>query len=948
MERHMKKILLLLMTSALLFGTLPAEAAVKLQTEDNMQAVMSTLSIMQGYPDGEFYPELAVTRAEFSKMAVAASSWRNTVALGTSTSPFRDVSYTHWAAPYIKVASANKLITGYPDSTFRPEDNVTLAEAVTVAVKLLGYTDEDFSSAWPYGQMGVAQNIGLLDHIWAGSGDFLTRGQVRQLFYNTLLTKPKTGNANYIESLGYIMTEDVTLIATAEQDLSVGAGKVLASSGTYKINQYFDYSNVGRKGDILVNDNAELLLFFPEQQQAQSYNIYSVVGDQVVLYADGQISPMKLDTSLTLYYKSQKTTIKDMLAKIATGDVITLYSNADGVLDYAVMQEGTLIGPVTVQGDGWAGELGIGEGVTVMRDGSAAALSQVKTYDVVYYSPQLATVWAYSKKITGVYEKASPSKEQITSAVISGVTYDVSSIAAFAALGASGQFNIGDTVTLLIGRDGSVVDAISPTNAEVDSYVVYSVLDNDVIVYDNGNLTQLNLDKNTTAYFNSQKSTIGDLISKMEMGYVISVCRNSDNTIDYVTINSGKIEGPVTAYQTAWMASLNVQVSAVVMRDGKKVTANDIATYDIVYYSKDMNMVWAYSKKVTGVYEKAMPNKDSVTSVTISGTAYSIETAAAMKALSSSGEFALGDNVTLLLGKDGKIADVVSPENTNKEVYGYLLSVGNKEYTDANGNNITSYYAKLALADGTEMEYITRSNYESLRSSVVKLYFTDGVASVSQVAKSTDLSGVFSTSKGTIGSRTYAEDIEILDIGNTQVQYSGSYTTVFPQRIDGIELKASDVLYYEKNKSGEISALYLNDVTGDSAQYGIVTSTSESGNGGSYTCMLGSAATSISSSNTKYLVGTGSPVKVKMNGSQVYAMTALTPIRDNIRSITTLSISTDATEYPVSPNVVVYNEKYMVVPLEDIINNDAYRVEAYYDRHPNLGGQVRVIRIFEK
>ena len=65
-------------------------------------------------------------------------------------------------------------------------------------------------------------------------------------------------------------------------------------------------------------------------------------------------------------------------------------------------------------------------------------------------------------------------------------------------------------------------------------------------------------------------------------------------------------------------------------------------------------MVLAYTDKVTGVYEKASPTKDSPTSVTISGKEYSVESVDAFNALSSSGTFKYGDTVTLLLGRNGR------------------------------------------------------------------------------------------------------------------------------------------------------------------------------------------------------------------------------------------------------------------------------------------------------
>ena len=124
-------------------------------------ALLSELNIMSGDPDGNLRLDDYVTRAEFSKIAVAASSYRNSVASSSAVSPFKDVPYSHWAAPYVKIAVTNGIVTGYPDATFRPDNYVTYEEAVTVCLKLLGYTSEDFGVSWPYGQTGMAANLKL-------------------------------------------------------------------------------------------------------------------------------------------------------------------------------------------------------------------------------------------------------------------------------------------------------------------------------------------------------------------------------------------------------------------------------------------------------------------------------------------------------------------------------------------------------------------------------------------------------------------------------------------------------------------------------------------------------------------------------------------------------------------------------------------------------------------
>ena len=93
---------------------------------------------------------------------------------------------------------------------------------------------------------------------------------------------------------------------------------------------------------------------------------------------------------------------------------------------------------------------------TVMRGGVKASMSDLQSDDIVYYSPNLNIVLAYTDKVTGVYENASPTKDAPASVTVSGTDYPVESVEAFNDLSSSGKYNYGDTVTLLLGRNRAV------------------------------------------------------------------------------------------------------------------------------------------------------------------------------------------------------------------------------------------------------------------------------------------------------------------------------------------------------------------------------------------------------------------------------------------------------------------------------------------------------------
>ena len=98
---------------------------------NNPISTMSALSIITGYPDGTFKPNKPITRAEFAAIAARFDETQS----GKSAT-FSDV-IGHWAAKEIGIAYYNDWIKGYPDGTFKPDQNITRAEAMTLINRVL-------------------------------------------------------------------------------------------------------------------------------------------------------------------------------------------------------------------------------------------------------------------------------------------------------------------------------------------------------------------------------------------------------------------------------------------------------------------------------------------------------------------------------------------------------------------------------------------------------------------------------------------------------------------------------------------------------------------------------------------------------------------------------------------------------------------------------------------
>ena len=170
---------------------------------DSATMLLASMGVISADSSGSYNLGKTVTRAEFAKMIVMASEYKDLVAATAHSSPFRDVPADNWAAPYIKIAASKGLLSGYSDGTFRPNNTITLEQGVNSALKLLGYTQSDFTGAFPYAQMNVYGNNGLSNNIAGGIGTLMTKGDAANLLYNLMGTTMKDGSKTYAESLGY-------------------------------------------------------------------------------------------------------------------------------------------------------------------------------------------------------------------------------------------------------------------------------------------------------------------------------------------------------------------------------------------------------------------------------------------------------------------------------------------------------------------------------------------------------------------------------------------------------------------------------------------------------------------------------------------------------------------------------------------------------------------------
>ena len=244
----------LIIFSLLLQGFTVSAAAGSYDTDAYPEyvGIISALEISNGFSDSRTDKAAGIQRAEFLNAVMRAAygdigniSAAN-AAKTASAAPFSDVSADNWAAYNIESALKQGIISRSGNGMFRPNDNVTYNEAVTMAVRALGYTiaAED-KGGYPSGYVSRAASLKLLKGISSASAASFSKADAATLIYNMLFVKPMIGSA------------DNTSASMYDTDVLSSVHSVIKDTGIFSSGHTFsiDGAPTMEKGYAMIRDN---------------------------------------------------------------------------------------------------------------------------------------------------------------------------------------------------------------------------------------------------------------------------------------------------------------------------------------------------------------------------------------------------------------------------------------------------------------------------------------------------------------------------------------------------------------------------------------------------------------------------------------------------------------------------------------------------------------------
>ena len=284
----------------------------------------------------------------------------------------------------------------------------------------------------------------------------------------------------------------------------------------------------------------------------------------------------------------------------------------------------------------------------------------------------------------------------------------------------------------------------------------------------------------------------------------------SNGQVDTSSVLLKSRKGPFVAEEGTQLPFTPVSV----YRNDKTSASAELNKYDVYYYSESLQTVWIYTRRAAGRITAVSPSASAPTALTVAGSTYSLGSAAVASKISSLNGGGVGEVVTLLLGMDNEVADVITGEEADSVFYG-VVQTATRSLVEDNGADVLQKISVMCTDGITRTVNIDKSlNYPT--GWLVEISVTPEGEQVTAI-ESKSVSGTINDTATALGDYALADDVQILDTTS-----EGLAGTVRPSRIAGTKLNALTVRYYTLNEQGQIDRLILNDVTGDLWKYGVL------------------------------------------------------------------------------------------------------------------------------
>lgn len=139
-------------------------------------------NIVQGYSDGTFRPDNPINRAEFTKIIMQAYY----LGQAAGSNCFTDVG-TEWFAEYVCLSKIKNIISGYPDGSFLPANNINFAEAAKILANVNGFKVTPDPGTWYKPYVEKLAEVNAIPETITHFNQNVTRGEMAEMIYRLMV-----------------------------------------------------------------------------------------------------------------------------------------------------------------------------------------------------------------------------------------------------------------------------------------------------------------------------------------------------------------------------------------------------------------------------------------------------------------------------------------------------------------------------------------------------------------------------------------------------------------------------------------------------------------------------------------------------------------------------------------------------------------------------------------
>lgn len=520
---------------------------------------------------------------------------------------------------------------------------------------------------------------------------------------------------------------------------------------------------------------------------------------------------------------------------------------------------------------------------------------------------------------------------------------------------------------LMVNKDGKVINFTETEKLTRTITTVEGVVNNNVFFTNGTSSSSLGISNGTGIYNDGTISTFGAFKPNIKEGSGVSVVFDKFGKVKFLLFGNADYTTAVTVRTNIYDALKTVGItkemvdSANVIRNGYSATLGDAEIYDVAYYLAENSTIYLYSDKISGIYNEAFPNKVNVAEVEISGNILGIETQTAMHKLGEkSGNYKIGSKITALLGKDGKIADVVDLNSSDRANYAVLLSFSTESAEGILEAGKQEHYVNILNGDGNELKYKVRSINNDLIGAICKISVdSNGYAVFEQVSNNGITGGYIDKFNRKIGDNWLTNDCIIIE--RTTPPFASAQTGVSARVIDfedisSNELSSGNVIFALTTGSfKDISLLFLQDASTDRYTYGILKSSDGNIRGtsvsGSYEVFSNGK---MASYNTNFYnnIKAGNGVAMTLNNGSLTSIKSLTVV-ETVREVQLADFSRikiGSSVYKLADDVQIIRKTtngYLGMSKNDIEELIGRNVSLFADTAVPNGGLIRIVVVFD-